>query len=257
MKFRNDKYFRKLSWEQKAKQSAAFAIQTNDIVANLTNEELLDPKNEKSILFFQKGYKIFNEHLRMHLNQESMKILEFGCGAGRILKALPKNTHEIHACDISKTQLKLAKMICPEVKYNLIKRTFIGLYPIDNFDLVYTFAVLKHIGNFSEYIKTIQELAKITKSGGKLILNLHCEDIIQKNKKIQTLNFENFSVDIDLDNYEIRNIHNQDLHWSGVYVSFAQIIYHLSNNNLKILNWYQHNPVQKPGNIWIIAVKDI
>jgi 2-polyprenyl-3-methyl-5-hydroxy-6-metoxy-1,4-benzoquinol methylase len=255
----NDSRFRRMTWEEKAKLSAAYAIQTNEVVEKLTNSELTDLHNPATRLFFDKGVKVFNEHIKATIetlnaskkSDQKLKIFEFGVGVGRILTNLDTDTADVYATDISETQVELAKKICP--KANIFRNTDNHLdFLEDNyFDLVFTFAVLKHIGSLREFDTAIENLSRVLKFDGYMLLNLHSIDFDDGSQGLSHVDFEDETYSVDISQMKVVKKRKNDKHWSGVRVSLARLIALLEKSNVTITRVYQHNQNQKPGNIWV------
>jgi ubiquinone/menaquinone biosynthesis C-methylase UbiE len=105
-------------------------------------------------------------------NVECRRILDLGCGEGALTRTLRKSFPyaEIHGCDVSFSQLERAE------KYggNIIYRRIVDELPYerDYFDAVFVLDVLEHV---DEPDKMVREIARVLRSGGKLLLHCPCE----------------------------------------------------------------------------------
>lgn len=115
--------------------------------------------------------KVTHKHLEKIIQyQPTQKILDIGCGTGRLLNYLPKDVlytgidynaqYILHA---KKTHPDTAKFFCYDVKHNLIK-TFASA-----FDIVFIGGVLHHLTD-PAVIKTINDIHYYLKPNGKLIV---------------------------------------------------------------------------------------
>jgi len=108
-------------------------------------------------------------------DQQTERILDLGCGAGRHLVYFAKQGFETHGIDVSKTGLQKAKNSLKAVKLNasLIKCDMKALpYIGDCFDAVISLYTTYH--NTKQGIKdTIAETHRTLRKKGYLLLNFH------------------------------------------------------------------------------------
>ena len=107
------------------------------------------------------------EHLtKINFLCKKGKILEIGCGSGRILSEI-KETDLAIGLDISTNMLKIARS-----KNCVVVQANSTLLPFKNngFDLVYSFKVLSHIPDIQ---KTINEIIRVVKPGGYILLEFY------------------------------------------------------------------------------------
>ncbi len=99
--------------------------------------------------------------------ETNAKILEVGCGVGRNLNYLfLAGFKELSGIEISENAVQLLKQSYPEMAvhikiYNMPVEEVIRHFKDDEFDVVFTMAVLEHIHPDSEWI--FPEIARITK----------------------------------------------------------------------------------------------
>lgn len=99
----------------------------------------------------------------------SKKILEAGCGTGRILMYLAANDLECYGIDPSKNMLSEFKQKLKNlsVKVNLKEGDIENIqYETNTFDCTYTMHVLMHLPDYKEAFK---EMYRVTKKGGIVI----------------------------------------------------------------------------------------
>ncbi len=99
----------------------------------------------------------------------SQKILEAGCGTGRILMYLALNGLECYGIDPSKNMLAefKRKLKNLNVKVNLKEGDIENIqYDANTFDCTYTMHVLMHL---PDYKKAFKEMYRVTKKGGVVI----------------------------------------------------------------------------------------
>jgi ubiquinone/menaquinone biosynthesis C-methylase UbiE len=103
--------------------------------------------------------------------EESPKLLDVGCGNGRLLDFFKDHSIEYTGLDNNKKLLTLAKKAHPkaEFKYgDILKIPF----PANTFDTVWCIAVLHHIPTEELQLKALKEMHRVLKSKGKLMLTV-------------------------------------------------------------------------------------
>ncbi len=104
------------------------------------------------------------------------KVLELGCGYGRVMAALAEKAASVTGIDSSIENLKFAsKFLSPREKFRLLAMNALFLGFADNiFDL--TLAIQNSISAFKiPPEKLIAESLRVTKPGGKILLSTYCE----------------------------------------------------------------------------------
>jgi SAM-dependent methyltransferase len=254
---KNSLNFRNLTWESKAKSNLMWAIQTTEDVYDLENKDIFNREIPAVRAFWKKGSRIYQQHLLPIVGDQSWNpdwcVVEYGCGVGRILENFSTWKGEKIGLDISREQIKFGQKINPNMEFRLIQK--IGNDLDGKADFLYSFAVFKHIGKLSEYEQALRKCCRITKIGGILALNLHSEDFANLEDS-ETLNFEHLSIQLSKQGTFPPKIHLQDSNWSGVYVGWKYLQALLWHEGIRITSTYQHNPLTKQGNVWIIGIKD-
>jgi len=99
------------------------------------------------------------------------RVLDLGCGNGRLFKLLEKNQIEYYGIDISERLIEFAKKDVPGGSFVVgdITNT-----PYENnfFDFVLSIAVLHHIPTDELREQSLKEVYRITKPGGKIMLTV-------------------------------------------------------------------------------------
>lgn len=99
------------------------------------------------------------------------KILEAGCGNGRNLKWFYKNGFEIHGSDINSKRLENCKTIYAEQKEHFIEAKLEQMpYESDSFEHIICIAVLHFANDINQYLKMFEELLRILKPQGSLLI---------------------------------------------------------------------------------------
>ena len=117
--------------------------------------------------------------------QPDDKILEAGCGNGRNLKWFYKNGFEIHGLDINSKRLGSCKTIYAEQKEHFIEAELEQMpYESNSFDHVICIAVLHFANDLNQYLKMFEELLRIVKPQGSLLIrtatNIGIENQVQE-----------------------------------------------------------------------------
>ena len=104
------KHWKRSTWEEKAKENPLYAIMTTDGMAN-AGPEFTDEHVQQ---LMGKGRALFSKHIEPALKLSGFSktdsfVVEYGCGAGRILNALVENGIACAGIDISPTMLELCR----------------------------------------------------------------------------------------------------------------------------------------------------
>ena len=110
---------------------------------------------------------------RIRAYAQDRRTLEVGCGTGLILR----DTHTVAAhatgLDLSHGMLQLAR----KRNLSVLQGSATDLPFEDNcFDLVYSFKVLAHVPDLP---KALEEMARVTRPGGKLVLEFYNRDSLR------------------------------------------------------------------------------
>jgi SAM-dependent methyltransferase len=99
-------------------------------------------------------------------------ILDLGCGEGALARTLNQRLPEleVHACDVSLTQLEKARNLGGEVIYRECGDSL--PYEDHFFDAVFVMDVLEHVEDASAFL---DEVSRILRPGGRLLLHCPCE----------------------------------------------------------------------------------
>lgn len=98
-----------------------------------------------------------------------MKILDVGCGNGRLLETLKDKNIEYTGVDFSINLIEKAKQRYPQANFSVAEITNLP-YENESFDSVFAIAVFHHIPSKDYRQKALSELHRILKNKGILIL---------------------------------------------------------------------------------------
>jgi ubiquinone/menaquinone biosynthesis C-methylase UbiE len=100
------------------------------------------------------------------------RILDFGCGNGRLLGILQDKNSEYYGVDISQKLIDLAKIKYPQFAQNFSKISGQPslAFPDEFFNNIVSIAVFHHLPNKHFRLAIVKELFRVTKPGGKIII---------------------------------------------------------------------------------------
>jgi len=139
-----------------------------DLLENATKNWLAEYANKKA------QYLLLNLIERAIKFNETMKILDVGCGPGKWSIMFAKKHVSVTGIDLSARMVKLAKK-----KANLNNLKNIKFYrmnvaelhfPEDTFDLVNCVTVIQHIFDDQKWKNGIHEMVRVTKSNGYIVI---------------------------------------------------------------------------------------
>lgn len=252
-------HWKQSSWDEKAKENPLYAIMTT---AEMTDAGSSGFSEEHLSMLFAKGRKLFNDHIaglirRSGLPREHCFLVEFGCGAGRILNAVVEAGYACAGIDISETMLALCSELVPGVKslHRCDPNTCATDLPDAVATHVYSYAVVQHIASLTTFRHAVAEMMRLLKPGGFLALQVNCEDFTHEGfeRPGRTENFETYSVHYKPGQNRPYHRHEQN-NWSGVYIGFELLKDQLAAGGMEVIDCYYHNPNKKRA-IWVISRK--
>lgn len=124
--------------------------------------------------FFATGEKeiaavIFYLRKKVIILKKINKVLDFGCGVGRLTRALAKYFPRVYGLDISETMIKKAKRLNAGYKnchFLFNKENYSLDFPDNHFDFIYSNNVLQHFPNKETALKQISDFIRILKPSG-------------------------------------------------------------------------------------------
>src|SRR6266536_2817475 len=239
-----DKSFKhELSWNDKAKINPLFAIMSDDIFANANIDDI---SQEQLDAFYLKGKVLWDRYLGPYflLDENEKKVLEFGCGMGRLILQPAFKGAACTGVDISETQIELANKYFPlkgKARFLVIKEKEKINLPAESFDFVYSYAVLQHIKRTSDFYFALDEMTRLLRKGGKLIFQIRFLDNFNPKKRVQvisSINFENYTFLFYLKYFSkipipvFRKINHS--HWGGAgcFISPKKVLRYLKKKGL-------------------------
>lgn len=150
-------------WDRRARENARYYIATG-------REEWSDEE------FFASGQaevdeQILNdmENICQERDPKQMRVLEIGCGAGRVTRALAGVFGEVHAVDVSGEMVARARDALREVPNVAVYQNNgmdLSVVPELPFDFAFSMLVMQHIPNRDVVQKYFEEAARLLKPGG-------------------------------------------------------------------------------------------
>lgn len=99
--------------------------------------------------------------------------LDFGCGVGRLTRALAQDFEHVVGIDISQSMLRQAVVLNRDSNCQFLLNDSETLpFPAAQFDLIYTALVLQHVPSQESIRRYIAEFVRVLKAGGLLVMQL-------------------------------------------------------------------------------------
>lgn len=150
----------RLDWDTRAKENARYYVATG-------NKHWSDDE------FFESGERTVAEEILTDLGNicqgrepRQMRVLEIGCGAGRVTRALAKFFGEVHAVDVSGEMVQLAKLAVADLGNASIYQNNgrdLSVVPEISFDFAFSMIVFQHIPSreiIENYVREVQRLLR-------------------------------------------------------------------------------------------------
>lgn len=236
-------------WEAKARENPFFAIQSEVDWMDGPNEGFTP---EQTQALFDRGRVIYAKYLYPLIKRlDDPFVVEYGCGAGRVLRALVDAGARCGGVDISPTMIEHCRRLVPEATVGTLAEPL----PTDCADVVFSHAVLQHIDSLSAYLAAVDECCRMLKPNGLLALHVACEDFCSgaDGEMGRTENFEDRSLHYRPGEAKPYLEHPQTT-WSGVYIGRQLLEQRLAAAGVTVERWRPHNP-KKPRAVWVIGRK--
>lgn len=129
--------------------------------------------------FFERGEADVEIVLRaaseLGCDGSTKRALDFGCGVGRLTRALGPRFDDVVGVDISERMLEHARRLNadrPALRFVVNRRPDLGLFEDGTFDFVLSFVVLQHVGSGEQALAYVRELVRVTRPGGLVAFQL-------------------------------------------------------------------------------------
>ena len=103
--------------------------------------------------------------------ERGQKVLDIGCGIGRLCRQMESKGVEYHGIDISSKEISIARKSCPGGEF-VIGSMLELPYEDESFDVVFHIASLHHLLNKPERIRALAEALRVLKKGGQFNLTV-------------------------------------------------------------------------------------
>jgi len=100
------------------------------------------------------------------------RALDFGCGVGRLARALRSYFGEVHGVDISREMVRLAREFTPSVTFVVNQVDNLRMFHDDFFDFVYSNIVLQHQSTKEIAESYIREFVRVIKPGALVVFQM-------------------------------------------------------------------------------------
>lgn len=129
--------------------------------------------------FFQTGEdeirQVMEAVLRLRPSPARQTALDFGCGVGRLTRALTKYFDHCYGVDISESMVLKARELngdFPACEFLVNSTENLEMFPSNTFDMIYTMLVLQHLSKKSLIKSYLKEFVRTLKPGGLLVFQL-------------------------------------------------------------------------------------
>jgi SAM-dependent methyltransferase len=112
---------------------------------------------------------------RLGRPRERRRMLDFGCGVGRMTRAFAAHFEHAEGLDVSAAMVERARALEPAVPnatFAVNAAPDLGRYDDGTFDLVWCVLVLQHVGDAGQAARYVGELLRVTAPGGVAIIQV-------------------------------------------------------------------------------------
>ncbi|NGO50417.1 class I SAM-dependent methyltransferase [Allomesorhizobium camelthorni] len=117
--------------------------------------------------------------LAKHAPDQSLDVLDFGCGAGRLLRYLllflPQ--HRYAGCDVNMASVDWLNETFAPASFSAIHASPPSSYADASFDVVYGWSIFTHF-NERLHVAWLEELWRITRPGGLVLVTVHNDALV-------------------------------------------------------------------------------
>ncbi len=149
-------------WDERARENARYYVATGK--NDWTDDE-----------FFQSGERTVAEEILTDMinicqgkDPKQMKVLEIGCGAGRVTRALAGVFGEVHAVDVSGEMVERAKTALADRPNAFVYRNNgkdLSVIPGEGYDFAFSTIVFQHIPSREVIYSYVREVRRLLRPG--------------------------------------------------------------------------------------------
>ena len=156
-------------WEELSELDPLWAILSNDEkrFGRWEMQEFLETGN-------QEISRVMVQARNLGLPREHRRALDFGCGVGRLTRAMRPYFQECIGVDISQSMITRAARLSPECSFIVNRESNLHIFPSDHFDFVYSNLVLQHQPSRQIIVSYIGEMLRVLSRQGLLVFQLPC-----------------------------------------------------------------------------------
>jgi ubiquinone/menaquinone biosynthesis C-methylase UbiE len=187
-------------------------------------------------------------YLNKHIELKNKKILDWGCGPGRIIRHLPNvigNGCEYYGTDYNKNSIDWCSSNIPDIHFNTNSLEAKLPYPDNFFDVIYGISIFTHLSEQLHY-SWYNELIRILKPGGIVFLTTQGDNFVIK---LTDNELEKYNMDQLIVRGKVKEGHRT---FSAFHpVGFMKHLF----NNIEILEHFRPTPEKNKGlpqDIWMI-----
>lgn len=235
------------SWEEMAREHPFAAVMTTSemIAADPDSPELLKD-------FFDKGRRLVKSLEPVLPQDRSGLIVDYGCGAGRMLKPLVEDGYRCAGLDIAPTMIGHARRLVPGAELHALQD---GRSPLPDgcAALVYSYAVVQHISRLSAYVQAFDEMCRLLAPGGRLMAQVVCQDMLAEDgsRTGRTENHEDHSWHFPDGQDAYRHDQNN---WSGVHIGREAQEQMLADRGVRADQWRPYKTAKRYLQ-WVIGTR--
>lgn len=158
-------------WDKKARENARYYVNTKTALSKDVNEFDLRESGNYDYERYVAGDPVLVSILNDPVKD---RVLEVGCGIGRMTEFFPKHFKKVSGVDISEVMLESAKKRLahlPEVELKLSNGKTLD-FPDNSFHLVFSYQTLQHVSTKELLLQNLKEIHRTLKPGGVAKLHL-------------------------------------------------------------------------------------
>lgn len=144
--------------------------------------------------YYEKGIdtaKWLINHLEKHTSLNNIRILDWGCGPGRIISRLPEfliDNCEFYGSDYNTKYIEWCKKNLKNIHFSTNKLEPSLVHEANFFNVIYGISIFTHLSEDMHY-QWFRELLRTLKKDGILLLTLHGNAFLKKLSKNEQENF--------------------------------------------------------------------
>jgi len=149
-------------WDERARENARFYVNTER--TDWTDDD-----------FFASGERTVAEEILTDMTNicqgkdpKQMRVLEIGCGAGRVTRALARLFGEVHAVDVSGEMIAQATEALrsrPNASVYQNNGMDLSIVPVRDFDFAFSTIVFQHIPSREVIVNYVREVGRLLRPG--------------------------------------------------------------------------------------------